>query len=321
MAEPLYIRVLHALVSAMAAGDLLPGDRLMENRIANQFGVSRAPSRQALGELETLGLVTHAEPPARGYVVADGAAQYAAQIAIPKSEPFNTQITPSWQLIYSEVEEALTRLIAFGEWRLVETDLGQHFGVSRTVVREVLARLQSRGLVVNEGKGWVAPELSQTRVRELYEVRSLLEPAALMDVGGSPPEQLVGQMIADLHSVMNNSSGAPTLDKLEADLHLGLLGRCRNSALKKAMTEAQSLLLAHRFFYQHTADIFPVEPFLDEHLLVLDALRTGAISDACKGLRQHLLSSSDRAAARISNLRDTFRDTPPKYLEPIDQLS
>lgn len=317
MEEPLYTRILHTLVCDIAAGDLLPGDRLMENRIATRFGVSRAPARKALAALETLELMTHAAAPARGFIVAKDAPLRAAAMTPSRLDTFTTQTTPTWQRVYNALEDALTQRIAFGGWRLTETSIARQFDVSRTVAREALARLQARGLVVNEGKGWIAPELSHTRVRDLYGLRALLEPAALADVSALVPQQQIAQMIGDLQGAVDGGADGSLLDRLEADLHIALLGRCPNAALRKAMTQAQSLLLAHKFFYQHTAGIYPVEPFLNEHLAVLTALEKGEVPAACAALRDHLLRSSDRAVDRMTHLRDSFRDTPPDYLERL----
>lgn len=56
------------LLTAIERGELLPGERLQEIRLAEQFGLSRTPIREALHRLETLGL---AEPgPKRGLIVA-----------------------------------------------------------------------------------------------------------------------------------------------------------------------------------------------------------------------------------------------------------
>lgn len=56
------------LLTAIESGDLLPGERLQETRLAKQFGLSRTPIREALHRLETLGLV---EPgPQRGLMIA-----------------------------------------------------------------------------------------------------------------------------------------------------------------------------------------------------------------------------------------------------------
>ncbi len=62
--------------------------------------------------------------------------------------------------------------------RLQEVSLAAQLGVSRTPVREALARLESEGMIVVEGRGFVVPELTDTDIAEIYELRFLLEPAA-----------------------------------------------------------------------------------------------------------------------------------------------
>ncbi len=72
------------LVSALVNGDFAAGDRLVMDRLAESFGVSRTPIRDALARLERDGLVV---PASRGYEVrhvsdADVDAIYEARIAV-----------------------------------------------------------------------------------------------------------------------------------------------------------------------------------------------------------------------------------------------
>jgi DNA-binding GntR family transcriptional regulator len=46
-----------ALVRRIVSGELTPGERLVETRLAEDYGTSQAPVREALRELETIGLV------------------------------------------------------------------------------------------------------------------------------------------------------------------------------------------------------------------------------------------------------------------------
>ena len=62
---------------------------------------------------------------------------------------------------------------------LQEVQLAAQLGVSRTPVREALTRLASDGLVTADGRSFVVPELSLADVDYIYEVRFLIEPAAL----------------------------------------------------------------------------------------------------------------------------------------------
>jgi DNA-binding GntR family transcriptional regulator len=76
--------------------------------------------------------------------------------------------------------------------RLQEAALAMQLGVSRTPVREALARLESEGLVAADGRSFIVPILSDADVDEIYELRGLLEPAALAQVAESvaDPETL-----------------------------------------------------------------------------------------------------------------------------------
>src|SRR5437867_3099514 len=49
--------VVLAIERAVLRGDVAPGQRLLENEIARQMGISKAPVREALRRLEQLGLV------------------------------------------------------------------------------------------------------------------------------------------------------------------------------------------------------------------------------------------------------------------------
>lgn len=65
---------------------------------------------------------------------------------------------------------------------LQEVQLAEKLGVSRTPVREALTRLASEGLLASDGRSFVVPALSLQDVDDIYEVRFLLEPAALSRV-------------------------------------------------------------------------------------------------------------------------------------------
>lgn len=60
--------------------------------------------------------------------------------------------------------------------RLVEVDLAELLGVSRTPVREALLRLRQEGLV-SQKNGWFVRDLDPAEVLEFLEARALLESA------------------------------------------------------------------------------------------------------------------------------------------------
>ena len=74
---------------------------------------------------------------------------------------------------------------------LQEVQLAEKLGVSRTPVREALTRLASEGLLASDGRSFVVPSLSLEDVDDIYEVRFLLEPAAMRRVAELTPAAAV----------------------------------------------------------------------------------------------------------------------------------
>ncbi len=70
---------------------------------------------------------------------------------------------------------------------LQEASLAAQLGVSRTPVREALARLASEGLVVAEGRSFTVPSLSDGDIEDIYALRFLLEPQALRLIAEAKP--------------------------------------------------------------------------------------------------------------------------------------
>ncbi len=59
--------------------------------------------------------------------------------------------------------------------RLVESDLAERFGVSRTPVREALQRLETQSLLTRDGRSLIVASLDHNQMSELYVVRTELE--------------------------------------------------------------------------------------------------------------------------------------------------
>lgn len=62
--------------------------------------------------------------------------------------------------------------------RLLDYEIAKEFECTRMPVRQALLRLVNEGYLVATTRGFVIPVLSQVDVREIFEMRRLLEPAA-----------------------------------------------------------------------------------------------------------------------------------------------
>ncbi|TAK42819.1 MAG: GntR family transcriptional regulator [Betaproteobacteria bacterium] len=88
---------------------------------------------------------------------------------------------------------------------LQEAALAAQLGVSRTPVREALARLASEGLVVAEGRSFTVPALTDADIRDIYELRFLLEPQALSEIAQSRPGR---KELAPLRKALDDMAAA-----------------------------------------------------------------------------------------------------------------
>lgn len=316
-APRLHERTFEILAARIAEGALPAGTLLLESRLARQFGISRAPARQALARLEMLGLVRRAE--GHGYRVRGHPTRDAEPAPLA---PVRLEAAATWQRFYPEVERAIVARTAVAGWRVIETELARHYGVSRTVAREMVARLNQRGVIRRDARGrWVAPALTPEHVGELYELRWLLEPVALRKAMPAVPSGFVTAMRRRLEEATARAEtlDGRALDELEADLHLRLLGHCQSRTLMDSLRLYQSLLVAHSFLYDWIPRLYPTEPFLPEHLAVVTALEKGRIDAAAAALEQHLRASLGRAVARIAQVAEAPRPDPLPYLETLPE--
>lgn len=128
--------------------------------------------------------------------------------------------------------------------RLVETDLADRLGVSRTPVREALQRLEAHGIVKREGRSLRVATLDHNQLGELYEVRSHVEGlAAKLAARHAAPEEiaLLRQMVqADRARV----DDAEALSRSNRQFH-GLLHRATHNRYLTQMLESmrRSLVL------------------------------------------------------------------------------
>jgi DNA-binding GntR family transcriptional regulator len=316
----LYQRAFDILAHQIGEGTLPAGTRLQESGVAQQFGISRAPARRALAELAESGLLE--KPAGRGYLVRRAPAG-KPQLAPPTSLPTagaRLLPLPTWESIYGEVENEIIARIAVASWRLNEAELARCYGVSRTVTRDVVGRLQQRGLLRKDDSArWYAPALTPDHVGELYELRWLLEPVALTKAAPRVPAGFLARLRGHLDDAMAHahSIGGATLDALEEELHVALLGHCGNHTLMQAISLHQSLLVAHRFLYRWTPRLFATEPFLPEHREIVERLEQGKVKAAAKALEHHLRVSRERAVARIDVIRRDLRPDELPYLQRL----
>jgi DNA-binding GntR family transcriptional regulator len=205
------------------------------------------------------------------------------------------------------VLEAIKHAILTGELRpgqaLVETDLAEVLGVSKTPVREALKTLAGAGLVtMNPYKGAAVRVVDDELARHVYDARLLLEPEALARAVTR------GRDWRPAHAALTRADHAP--DQAERslanrDFHRELYAGCGNPLLIKMLDDLRDqTALVSVAAWRHEPDwlLQGTTPSWEheaaEHRAVLRAAEDGDAERAAALLRDHITSFVARNFAK-----------------------
>ncbi|MFC3057923.1 GntR family transcriptional regulator [Paenirhodobacter populi] len=288
------------------------GAVLLEGPLAELFGTSRAPVRQALRILADEGLISRFD--GRGFVVGpSGTAPIRANLAeilVDLAAQQEERPSFAWQTIYEEVESQVVYRSFFGRLRVNELELARHYGVGRTVARDVMLRLETLGLIEkDDASRWSIVPLDNRRLSDLYEVREHLEPLALGGALERLSDAEIGAML-DRHLealAQYPNVTAATMYDLELDLHVRCVQRSPNQELVKILQRTHCVLTLSK----HTVGIRVAmpdhEPFMGEHI---SAFRTMLRRDR-EGLQLVMRSHIHGSLAKVMERAETVRHGPP----------
>jgi DNA-binding GntR family transcriptional regulator len=188
--------------------------------------------------------------------------------------------------------EQLRDLILSGDLppgeRLVEADLARRMGISRTPVRDALARLRHDGLVENCGRrGSAVAALTATEVWEIYPLLATLERFALTHSRPHSDEDLAG--VEEINARLRAAGTENQRIELDAEWHDRVLGRCENQSALEFLRPLKQR--ARRYEVVYMTSSARLEESWEEHDHIVTALRSGAVESAAEKLERHWMRS------------------------------
>lgn len=314
--------VLYQAVRAnIESGRLPPGTLLNEHRLAQQLAVSRAPISRMLQRLAADGVLIRVKP--RGYRVPGTGASVARGtpvLELPAAALGIVRGRAGWEKIWDQVEKDLVACMPFGRFKINELAMAEYYGVSRTVTRDLLGRLEARNLAEKVGRSQrFLRELTPELMNDLYEVRRLLEPTALVSAAPRLSRSRLEEMRVDL---LRGEEKYPTVSatdiaRYEDSLHVECTEACLNRSLVSALRQSQLPILATNRLFQIYLGMPALEPFLAEHRLVIELILNNAPDAAAVALDAHLRSAARKQQTRLKDLKAHHRPTVPLYLRQV----
>ena len=210
---------------------------------------------------------------------------------------------PLREIVYEE----LKRQIMVGEiapgTRMMEVELAEEMGVSRTPVREAIRKLEKEGLVTIEPRiGAYASDISAKEMVDILEVRQDLEGMAAGIAAQKITEEGKTELteIARRYRESVEKGDVDEIIRNDEAFHKYIVGLSGNKTLIKMVSQVQELALRFRYIYYEDFSRFQNQP--TEHQAIVDAIISGNFNSARVNAEQHLASLKEFVMKEGSNL-------------------
>lgn len=183
--------------------------------------------------------------------------------------------------------------------RLIESELAQKLGTSRTPVHIAIKQLEILGYVTTLSGSMVVAEHSLSRIQSLYEVREALESKAIKLTCKLITEEQINKAGEHLAILIQASRNRDCELFVQSDraFHEELCVACNNDQLS-------SLVKLFRYQYQdrRLARVYTARDWhsqITQHSRILETVRARNEIRAEKAVRRHLMATMKTALARL----------------------
>jgi DNA-binding GntR family transcriptional regulator len=210
-------------------------------------------------------------------------------------------------------EQVVEGLLRSGT-RLPEERLAQAIGVSRNTLREALSQLVAERILVREpNRGVVVTTPDADDVADVYRVRRLIEPAALLTADTPDDAQ-----VTRLRSAVDEGTAAAArsdwagVASANQHFHRAVVALAGSTRLDAQM----DLLLAEMrlFFHQMSQPGDFHQPYLTENAAITDLVEAGRRSEAAHRLDDYLASAEHQLVTAFGG---TPRQIGHTWLTPV----
>ncbi|MBU2960210.1 GntR family transcriptional regulator [Citreicella sp. C3M06] len=178
--------------------------------------------------------------------------------------------------------------------RLPEDTVGEQFGVSRTIVRHALVRLEHEGLVITRrNRGAFVAEPSRDEAQNVFEVRRCLENDVIRLLCERMPRSGYDRLEAHVRQEESvRGKDGPVSIRLAGEFHVLLAELTGNPVLTRYVSEVvlRCSLIMSLYARSHSSDCA-----VDEHSQIIEAIRAGDAQRAIQIMEHHLGAVAGRA--------------------------
>lgn len=221
-------------------------------------------------------------------------------------------MSPIPRTVKSSLTESLRDEILLGELMPGQSlrleEVAGRFEVSTTPVREALRELESEGLVtIFPHRGAVVTKLSSDDLKDIYDIRAVLEEMATRLAVPHTNEQILTQLHGYIEEMDNHIGELVTLVKLNHKFHITLYA----ASGRRHLCELTSML---RFRTQHYLHAFitylgGMPQAQVDHRAILAACKDKDADGAASLIYEHVISVGHAIVDYVRQVEDAVKST------------
>ncbi|NLB52577.1 MAG: GntR family transcriptional regulator [Syntrophomonadaceae bacterium] len=209
---------------------------------------------------------------------------------------------PLRELVLEAIREAIINGVLKPRERLMEIQLAEELGVSRTPVREALRKLELEGFIVMvPRKGAYVADMSMKDVADVFEIRIALEglAAALAAerITDEELEEMERHLVEKAEAIAKHDM--EKLVEIDTKFHEALYGASRNERLIVIISNLREQI--QRFRTSSLAMPGRMKQSLDEHRGIVEAIQSRDILMARQAAQEHIENAESILIESLKN--------------------
>ena len=204
--------------------------------------------------------------------------------------------------VFKEIEEAILSGQFKPRERLIEMDLISRFGVSRTVIREALKKLEAKGLIrTTPYRGAVVADLTIQEIEEIYFVRTELEKIAARLVLENITRAEIQELKKFSKEVEKNlREKTQQMIEKDSEFHRMIFKTCHNDYLYEMIDYLRTK--AHIVRFNAWSLPHRIEESIIEHQAMIKAIEERNLSQFEKLIVKHLNFSKNSYMSQLKGM-------------------
>ena len=219
----------------------------------------------------------------------------------PNFEVSMNEYLPLRDVVFNTLRQAILRGELKPGERLMEIQLANKLGVSRTPIREAIRKLELEGLVLMiPRKGAEVAEITEKSLRDVLEVRRALEELAVELVC----EKITDEQIQDLKDAAEEfkeslkDGDITRIAEADVKFHDVIYMATDNQKLIQLLNNLREQMYRYRVEYLKRSDFH--QQLIDEHEEIIETIESGQKDRAVQVVCQHVYN-------QVEAVMDTIR--------------